>query len=348
LPSQLRPGPVRPTSAPDRLASGPDRLASGPNRLASGADRLASVLAGRRALVLDGGLSTELERRGHDISGRLWSARLLHDDPQAVVAAHAAFLRAGAEVITTASYQATPEGLAQAGFDPADGIRLLRRSVALAQQARDQTLTPTSAEAWIAGSVGPFGAMLANGSEYTGDYGNDVDLHRLRTFHRPRLEILADAGVDVLAVETIPSLLETEALVAELTELGHPSWLSLTTVLDPDGVVRTRRGEPAEQAFALAADAEAIVAVGVNCTAPEGLAAAIEVAARASGKPVVAYPNSGEGWNAQSRTWTDDGSAGFGESELQAWLTAGAKMIGGCCRVGPDLIADVASHLAQP
>jgi homocysteine S-methyltransferase len=302
---------------------------------------LAAGLADGRALVLDGGLSTELERRGYDISGQLWSARLLYDAPEAVVAAHAAFLLAGADAITTASYQATPEGFARAGFDPSDGVRLLRRSVALAQAAREQVFT----QRWIAGSVGPFGAMLADGSEYTGDYGDDVDLNRLRTFHRPRLEILAEAGVDVLAVETIPSALETEALVAELAELNHPAWLSLTTVLGPDGVVRTRRGEPAEQAFALAAGIDAIVAVGVNCTTPEGLPVAIEVAARASGKPVVAYPNSGEGWDSQARTWTGAAASGFGELELQAWLTAGARMIGGCCRVGPELIADIAGHL---
>jgi len=311
---------------------------------------LATAL-GERALVLDGGLSTELERRGYDISGQLWSARLLHDAPGAIVDAHAAFLRAGADVITTASYQATPEGFARAGFQPADGVALLRRSVVLARRAQAQEAARAQAEAaapgnWVAGSVGPFGAMLANGSEYTGDYGDDVDLARLRTFHRPRLEILAAAGVDVLAVETIPAMLEAEALVTELAALGHPSWLSLTTTVGADGVVRTRRGEPAEAAFALARNIDSIIAVGVNCIEPEGVLAAIEVAARASGKPVVAYPNSGEHWDAAARDWTGSAPAGFDESTLNRWLTAGARLIGGCCRVGPAEIFDVACFVA--
>jgi homocysteine S-methyltransferase len=302
-------------------------------------------------LVLDGGLSTELERRGHDISGRLWSARLLNDAPEAVVDVHSAFLRAGAQVITTASYQATPEGFAQAGFTASDGEALLRRSVALARRARAETAelgrTPAGG-GWIAGSAGPYGALRADGSEYTGDYGPDVDLRRLRDFHRPRLEILADAGVDVLAAETVPSLLEAEALAIELAALGRPAWLSLTTTVDAGGMVRTRRGEAAAEAFALAAGVDSIIAVGVNCTEPAGLAAAIEVAARASGKPVIAYPNSGEGWDAAARSWTGRPvpASGFGESELRAWLDAGARMIGGCCRVGPEVIAEIARRVA--
>jgi homocysteine S-methyltransferase len=304
---------------------------------------LARALADR-PLVLDGGLSTELERRGHDISGQLWSARLLQDAPEAVVDVHEAFLRAGAQVITTASYQATPEGFARAGFDPATGQALLKRSVELAQQARQRV-----GNGWIAGSVGPYGALLADGSEYTGEYGDDVDLQRLRRFHRPRLQILAEAGVDVLAVETVPSILEVEALALVLAELGHPAWLSLTVTTGADGVVRTRRGEPADEAFALAADVDAIIAVGVNCTEPEGLSAAILVAAKASGKPVIAYPNSGEGWDAEARTWNGRSSAasGFGAAAVSDWLDAGARMVGGCCRVGPDVVADLARQFAE-
>lgn len=317
---------------------------------------LASALFGG-PLILDGGLSTELERRGHDISGRLWSARLLNDAPDAVVEVHSAFIRAGAQVITTASYQATPEGFARAGFEAAAGEALLRRSVDLARRARGETVaihawkeTIGSGDTWIAGSVGPYGTLLANGSEYTGDYGSDVNLQRLRDFHRPRLEILADAGVDVLAVETVPSTLEVEALLIELAALGQPAWLSLTATTDADGVVRTRRGERAAEAFAMAADVDAIIAVGVNCTEPDGLATAIEVASKASGKPVIAYPNSGEGWDAEARAWTGRSSSGsgFSESAVHGWLDAGARMVGGCCRVGPDVIADLARQLRDP
>jgi homocysteine S-methyltransferase len=291
-------------------------------------------------LLLDGGLSTELERRGHDISGQLWSAVLLRDAPDAVVAAHTAFLRAGAQVLTTASYQASPEGFARAGIDPGTGVALLRRSVHLTRRAADGD---RDGDAWVAGSVGPYGAMLADGSEYTGEYGG-ADLARLRRFHRPRLEILAEAGADVLAAETVPSMLEAEALVVELDRLAHPSWLSLTTTIDDAGTVRTRRGELAREAFALARDVDSIIAVGVNCTDPAGLTRAISIAAEASGKPVVAYPNSGEGWDARNRTWTGSAAAGFDASAVRSWQEAGARLIGGCCRVGPEMIAELAAH----
>jgi S-methylmethionine-dependent homocysteine/selenocysteine methylase len=315
----------------------------------SGTD-LAGALAAR-PLVLDGGLSTELERRGHDISGRLWSARLLADAPTAIRAVHAAFLAAGADVVTTASYQAGLEGLLAAGYPLAQARGLIRRSVELARDAVGELDRP----AWVAGSVGPYGAMLADGSEYTGDYGADVGPAVMRAFHRPRLELLAEAGADVLAAETVPSLAEAEALTAELDALGVPAWLSMTAVTGPDGVVRTRRGEPAEQAWAMAAHVEAIVAVGVNCVDPAGVAAAVQVAARASGKPVVAYPNSGEGWDAVRRRWVTrepahhlvtDSRDSPQDPPVAAWLGSGARLIGGCCRVTPAMIGALAVEVA--
>src|SRR5215218_10553091 len=239
----------------------------------AGMPPLAAALAAG-PVVLDGGLSTELEARGHDVSSALWSARLLRDGPAAIVAAHAAFAAAGAQVATTASYQATVEGFAAAGVDAAEARRLIASSVALAREGQG--------EGWVAGSVGPYGAMLADGSEYTGAYVADVDVAQLRAFHRPRMELLAEAGADVLACETVPAAAEAEALVAEAAYLGVPIWLSLTTVLDDDGVPRTRRGEPAADVFAMAAGVDEVIAVGVNCTDPAGVPAAV-AAARASG-----------------------------------------------------------------
>jgi homocysteine S-methyltransferase len=243
-------------------------------------------------LLLDGGLSTELEARGHDVSSALWSARLLKDDPAAIVAAHAAFAAAGAQVATTASYQATVEGFAAAGVDAVEARRLIASSVALAREGQGQ--------GWVAGSVGPYGAMLADGSEYSGAYVSEVGVRELRAFHRPRMALLAEAGADVLACETVPAAAEAEALIAEADDLGVPIWLSLTTVVDAAGLARTRRGEPAADVFALTVGVDAVVAVGVNCTDPAGVRSGVAAAA-ASGKPVVVYPNSGETWNAAGR-----------------------------------------------
>jgi S-methylmethionine-dependent homocysteine/selenocysteine methylase len=286
-------------------------------------------------VVLDGGLSTEVEARGHDVSSALWSARLLRDDPAAVVAAHAAFAAAGAQVATTASYQATVEGFAAAGVDAAEARRLIASSVAHARKGQG--------EGWVAGSVGPFGAMLADGSEYTGAYVERMSVAALRDFHRPRMELLAEAGADVLACETVPAAAEAEALIAEADALGLPIWLSLTTVVDGEGVVRTRRGERADAVFAMAAGVDAVVAVGVNCTAPAAIGPSIGAAA-AAGTPVVVYPNSGEGWDAVHRSWT--GTPGIATDDVPAWIDAGARLVGGCCRVRPAHIAAIAAMIS--
>jgi homocysteine S-methyltransferase len=293
---------------------------------------------GRGPVVLDGGLATELERRGHDLSGSLWSARLLADDPAAIRRAHRAFLDAGAQVVTTASYQASFEGFAALGVDAGGARELMRRSVVLARQA-----VGDSGTGWVAASVGPYGAALADGSEYTGAYGDMLTVPPLRRFHHDRLAVLVDAGPDVLALETVPALAEVEALVAEADGLGVPAWLSVTTVTGADGRVVTRRGEPAEEAFALARDAHSVIAVGVNCTDPDGVLPAVRLAAGVTGKPVVVYPNSGERWDAIARRWT--GPSHFRPSAVAAWFDAGARLIGGCCRVTPETIGAVSDAL---
>jgi homocysteine S-methyltransferase len=285
------------------------------------------------ALIADGGLATELEARGHDLSDALWSARLLVDAPQEITAAHAAFFRAGATIATTASYQASFDGLAARGIGRDDAVRLLRRSVELAKNARDDV---GGAGRWVAASVGPYGAALADGSEYRGRYGLSVG--QLQDWHRPRLEVLADAGADVLALETIPDVDEAEALVSLVRSLGVPAWLSYTI----DGT-RTRAGQPLADAFAVAAGVPEIVAVGVNCCAPEDVLPAIGPA-RETGKPVIVYPNSGERWDSGRRAWV--GSSRFSPQLAVQWVAAGARVIGGCCRVRPADIAELAAVLA--
>ena len=244
-------------------------------------------------LISDGGLATELEARGHDLSDKLWAARLLVDAPQEIVAAHVAFFRAGAAVATTASYQASFEGFASRGFTPADTARLLRGSVELARSARAEVGADGR---WVAASIGPYGATLADGSEYRGRYG--LSVAELTAWHRPRLEVLADAGADVLALETVPDVDEAEALVNLIRGLGVPAWLSYTIA-----GAHTRAGQPLAEAFAVASGVPEIVAVGVNCCAPGDVLPAIAVAREVFKGPVVVYPNSGELWDAGKRAW---------------------------------------------
>ena len=283
-------------------------------------------------LLTDGGLATELEARGHDLSDDLWSARLLVDAPEEIVAVHCAFFRAGASIATTASYQASFDGFAQRGISRDEAAGLLRRSVELAKAARDEV----GGERWVAASVGPYGAALANGEEYVGRYG--LSVAQLADWHRPRLEVLAGAGADVLAVETVPDVDEAEALVGLIHELGVPAWLSYTIA-----GTTTRAGQPLADAFAAAAGMPEIVAVGVNCCAPDDVEHAVRVAREVTGKPVIAYPNSGEAWDGVRRTWI--GSPGWSAELAPRWVAAGARIIGGCCRVRPDDIATLALAL---
>jgi homocysteine S-methyltransferase len=185
----------------------------------------------------------------------------------------------------------------------------------------------------VAASVGPYGASLAGGEEYTGDYGLTVP--ELRRWHRRRLATLVEAAPDVLALETIPCLAEVEALLAEVAGTGMPCWLSVTA----DGS-RTRQGEPLEEAFAMARDVSEVVAVGVNCCSAETVDTVVATARETGGKPVVAYPNSGEGWDGEARTWT--GESTFHPERVLAWTGAGARLVGGCCRVTPAQIARIA------
>ncbi|GAA1693258.1 homocysteine S-methyltransferase [Kribbella yunnanensis] len=288
-------------------------------------------MGSEKPIILDGGLSNALEDRGHDLSDALWSARLLRDAPAEIAAVHRAYFEAGAMVATTASYQASVPGFAQAGVPVAEAERLIASSVRIAQEVRDEF----GGERLVAASVGPYGAFLADGSEYRGRYG--VSASALRDFHGPRLELLIGAGPDLLAVETIPDVDEAEVLVQLLQELDFPAWLSYSAA---DG--RTRAGQPLAEAFALGG-IDQVVAVGINCCAPEEVAA--DVALAATVRPAVAYPNSGEIWDADARGWT--GSSETLTDLAPGWAAAGAKYIGGCCRVGPSGIRALAAALSD-
>jgi homocysteine S-methyltransferase len=308
------------------------------------ADPLAALLATGAPVVIDGGLATELEESGHDLSDRLWSARLLADEPEAIVEAHLAYFRAGARVAITASYQATFEGFAARGFDRAAAAGLLRRSVELAAEARARhraEVAPADpGPLLVAASIGPYGAYLADGSEYRGDYR--LDRAALRDWHRRRLEVLWAAGPDLLACETVPVLAEAEALADLLAETGAVGWLALTC---GDGG-HLRDGSPVEAAAALADATPGVLAVGVNCTPPEHVEELVARIRSRTAKPIVVYPNSGEGWDAVARRWLPATGPTVDPPTARAWVAAGATLVGGCCRVGPAAIEALARDMA--
>jgi homocysteine S-methyltransferase len=294
------------------------------------------ILEDRGSVVLDGGLATELERRGADLRDALWSARVLVEDPDRIREVHAAYFEAGADVAISSSYQATFEGLAARGVSTTDAAALMRRSVELAREADPDGHV-------VAASVGPYGAMLGNGAEYTGDYDRGED--ELVAFHVPRMEALAEAEPDLFAIETIPSIVEARSLVRALEQVpGVPAWMSFSC---RDGG-HICDGTPFEEALAVAAGSPRVIAVGINCTPPLHASALVEIAAARTDLPVVCYPNRGSFWDPMRKAWTDPPRQDA-RSPLrpEAWSEAGARLIGGCCGTTPDDIVAVAGALGR-
>jgi homocysteine S-methyltransferase len=289
--------------------------------------------------VLDGGLATELERVGADLSGGLWSARILAERPEMIREVHRAYFEAGADVAITASYQASYAGYAAIGLGREETDRLLRRSVELAREAR-VAAAPTDRPRWIAASVGPYGATLHDGSEYHGEYG--LSIRELREFHAERLRVLAGAGADLLACETIPSLDEARALAGVLSEVPEArAWISFTSRDDR----HTAHGEPLADCATILDAQPQVVAIGVNCVRPEHAASLIREIRRSTAKPIVVYPNSGEVWDAAAQRWTGSAAGAPFRDLVREWISAGATWIGGCCRTTPATIAEIRATL---
>ncbi|MEM6161956.1 homocysteine S-methyltransferase [Erwinia sp. P6884] len=290
-------------------------------------------------LVLDGAMATELEARGCDLTDSLWSAKVLIENPDLIYQVHYDYFSAGAQVAITASYQATPQGFAKRGLDEADSLALIAKSVTLAAQARTDYLArhPDSGPLLIAGSVGPYGAFLANGSEYRGDYA--LPQQEMMAFHRPRIRALAETGADILACETLPSFAEIQALVTLLREFPQmPAWFSFTLRDD----AHLSDGTPLGDVVALLDDSPQAVALGINCIALDKVTAALQTLSTLTAKPLVVYPNSGEQYDAASKTWHSEGSHCTLTDNLAEWQASGARLIGGCCRTTPADISAIA------
>ncbi|WP_437887237.1 homocysteine S-methyltransferase [Phytobacter sp. V91] len=288
-------------------------------------------------VVLDGAMATELEARGCNLADSLWSAKVLLENPELVREVHLDYFRAGAQVAITASYQATPAGFAARGLDEAQSLALIGKSVELARKAREAWIAenPHAGTLLVAGSVGPYGAYLADGSEYRGDYVRSQA--EFIAFHRPRVEALLDAGADLLACETLPSFAEIQALAALIVDYPRArAWFSFTL----RDSAHLSDGTPLAEVVAALRENPQIVALGVNCIALEYTTAALQSLHLLTSLPLVVYPNSGEHYDAVSKTWHHHGERCESLADyLPQWLEAGAKLIGGCCRTTPKDIA---------
>lgn len=303
---------------------------------------ITSILDRHSALVIDGALATELERRGYDLKDDLWSAKILLEQPEAIQQLHYDYFEAGADCAITASYQATIEGFMRRGLDEQEAFALIQKSVKLAIAARDEFWADESnrtsrPKPFIAASVGPYGAYLAHGEEYVGNYGLTRD--ELKDFHRPRMRALIEAGADMLACETLPSLIEAQALAELLTEFPNNSaWISFSARDEK----HISEGQAFTDCVKLLDDNPQIAATGINCTSPKYIPSLIGAARKVTNKPLLTYPNSGETYDPNKMDWNNDPvSESFGE-QARDWYAAGARLIGGCCRTTPDDIRVIA------
>lgn len=309
------------------------------NKSAATKTAFMAALKRRQPLLLDGGLATQLEAQGCDLDNALWSASLLLKNPQAIVDASLAYLEAGAQCIATASYQASREGFAKLGHSAEEADRLILLSVELAIRACDAFAgDATALRPLVAASIGPYGAMLHDGSEYTGDYGVSSD--RLRQFHEERLPLFDGSEADVLALETIPSLSEARVLAELLEACDTPAWISFSCRNERQISDGTLLAEVAT----LFEGHPTVLAVGINCTPPQYATALIRILRETlPDKAVIAYPNSGEKFIVNDNSWSGDVVA----LTASEWINAGAKIVGGCCRVGPEQIRAMAAGLME-
>lgn len=287
-------------------------------------------------ILIDGGLSNVLEKNGHNLNHKLWSAKLLAENADAIKKVHLAYLNAGAQCLITSSYQASIQGLIDGGYNKTEAEFLLRKTTEIAEEA----ILETGAQALIAASIGPFGAFLADGSEYRGDY--KISDEALTEFHAARLKVLETTSADLYACETIPSIQEAKVLAELLDDLSKPSWISFSC---KDGS-HISDGTSIIDCANILADHSNIFAIGINCTKPANISELINnLKASDWNKKIIVYPNSGEVFNAANKTWVDTTDAHNFTEMTREWLALGADMVGGCCRIGPDHIADIKTTL---
>ncbi len=297
---------------------------------------IGDLLAKNKFLILDGAIATELERKGANLNDPLWSAKVLLERPALILQTHLDYLKAGADIITTTTYQATFEGLQHRGLSKAQAEQVFTLSVELTEQAREEFIKKqkTNRRVLIAGSIGPYGAYLSDGSEYTGEYA--INKSQIKSFHQERLEFLAGTNIDLLIFETFPNLNEIEAIVELLQEIDKP--LPVFFSFSCKNANRLADGSLIKDAALLTAQTDHVKAIGVNCIQPNMVSPILATFSKFTSIPLLAYPNNGDAWDAKNKCWVENKLEDSSEPQWLDWLEKGAKIIGGCCRTTPSAI----------
>ena len=297
------------------------------------------ILQKQKVFILDGALGTQIQKNGHDVNDSLWSAKFLNEDTSVIKKVHKQYLEAGADCIITSSYQASLEGFLEKGFSKEKAIELIKLSINIAKEARDEFWETfedkqTRVKPLVAASIGPYGAYLADGSEYSGDY--KISDEELKDFHKKRLEIIVETNPDILACETIPLLKEAKIISDLLKQYPHiTSWITFSAKNEN----YTNAGDDIKECMTYLNTQEHISAVGINCTAPQYIPMLIENIKSVCSKPIVIYPNGGSRYNPITKLWERGELSAQDFAKLaNLWYTKGATVIGGCCETTPNEI----------
>lgn len=294
-------------------------------------------------VVLDGAMSTPLEKLGADTNNDLWTAKALIDNEELVYEVHKMYFEAGADLIITDTYQANVQAFEKVGYSEKEARNLIKKAVKIAQKARDDYENRTGKHNYIAGTIGPYGAYLANGSEYRGDY--ELSTKEYQQFHLPRIEELATTGVDILAIETQPKLDEVLAILELLKEKYPQQKVYVSYTLSDDDTISD--GTPLPRAIHALEDYSQVIAVGINCVKLELVEPALKNMKEITDKHLIVYPNSSAVYDPKSKTWSQPKTSATFEELIPNWYEAGARIIGGCCTTGPKEIKAVADFIKR-
>ena len=294
-------------------------------------------------VVLDGAMSTPLERLGADTNNDLWTAKALIDNEELVYEVHKMYFEAGADLIITDTYQANVQAFEKVGYSEKEARNLIKKAVKIAQKARDDYENRTGKHNYIAGTIGPYGAYLANGSEYRGDY--ELSTKEYQQVHLPRIEELVNAEVDILAIETQPKLDEVLAILELLKEKYPQQKVYVSYTLSDDDTISD--GTPLPRAIHALEDYSQVIAVGINCVKLELVEPALKNMKEITDKHLIVYPNSSAVYDPKSKTWSQPKTSATFEELIPNWYEAGARIIGGCCTTGPKEIKAVAYFIKR-
>lgn len=290
-------------------------------------------------IVVDGAMATELESLGCDLNDSLWSAKVLLEHPELIKQVHTSYFEAGADCGISCSYQASIDGFVDKGYSVEEAENAIKLSMTLLIEARNEWWNHQSNRCFplVAGSIGPYGAYLADGSEYTGNY--TVSVEQLKQFHRPRIQLLWASGAEILAVETIPSLMEAKVIADLVSEINGECWI----VFSCKNEKQISNGEYIEECAHVLDSIDCVKAIGINCTAPQYVESLIKEVKKKTLKPIIVYPNSGLKYDAIKKEWISGDCCVSYQQYARSWKEAGASMIGGCCKTTPEMMKEVAN-----